>query len=670
MQLLEQCQGYISQLDSIDVESIPQLDSRDPTGTADLRAAFERELKDRWQRLDRYLSNAVATSDVLSLSPNGAMALIPAADRTRQFRSWLDELLSHLIVAGGDWMKPYLDEAGERASSRAAGLDPRKAVDPGAKVLKSALKPEEATPALRRDVKETLFQAGLARATERGKVEQLREETNSVEESPISWKNAVDRFAEIKGYDIVRHSPAEVVVKNLSKIKVADAAVFDGQTEDTISVLATSELQGICDAYAQQATRIAAHAALVRWRPAKAAQGIRQLTATVGLARSRMMADYLIVKAFGCTTLEAFREAGVRHVGTIPEMVQHSHMQDAGPEDEPRNERGEWTAGGGASGGLKIKRWGPDNAYTILPIRHEVDEGATASSFHIEPDGSAVLRTSLKSPSENYVNRAIDAFLSPLATNQFIRLTHKKEDYDHLKNGTHRGSINYATGEKEAGLSVAKHLGEFSAKYAYLVEGTQIGSGSDSEPVVETGTARVASPLMKYEKMQEWYDKEQDTRAGQMGIGPKMLRALRGGTHRLLSPEAYSKETETTVVSDAARKTPQHRHPVHGRFITKTEATREWGRRSSGKFGKAPKVYNRSIAHRKALRAAAAAGEEEVNVQTAGDDKVCQACQAISNAGPYPIDEAMDLIPAHPNCRCAYVPAGFKGGSNPLGIHT
>jgi hypothetical protein len=385
MQLLEQCQEYIPQLDSIDVESIPQLDARDPTGTADLRAAFERDLKDRWQRLDRCLNNAVATSDVLSLSPNGAMALIPAADRTKQFRSWLDELLSHLIVAGGDWMRPYLDEAGERASSRAAGLDPRK--DAGG-VLPTA-------PRIAGHTTDTM--SVLATSELRG---------------------ICDAYAQQAGY------------------------------EDTMLVLATSELQGICDAYAQQATRIAAHAALVRWRPAKAAQGIRQLTATVGLARSRMMADYLIVKAFGCATLDAFREAGVRHVGTVAETLPHAHLDDA------------------------------------------------------------------------------------------------------------------------------------------------------------------------------------------------------------------------------ARKTPQHRHPVHGRFITKTEATREWGRRSSGKFGKAPKAYNRSIAHRKALRAAAAAGEEEVNVLTAGDDRVCQACQAISNAGPYPIDEAMDLIPAHPRCRCAYVPAGFKGGSNPLGIHT
>ncbi len=48
--------------------------------------------------------------------------------------------------------------------------------------------------------------------------------------------------------------------------------------------------------------------------------------------------------------------------------------------------------------------------------------------------------------------------------------------------------------------------------------------------------------------------------------------------------------------------------------------------------------------------------EELVEVLTAGDDNVCEECQDISEEGPYPIDEAENLIPAHPNCRCVFVP--------------
>lgn len=49
--------------------------------------------------------------------------------------------------------------------------------------------------------------------------------------------------------------------------------------------------------------------------------------------------------------------------------------------------------------------------------------------------------------------------------------------------------------------------------------------------------------------------------------------------------------------------------------------------------------------------------ENEVDVLTAGDDDVCEECQDISDEGPYDIDEADSLIPAHPFCRCAFVPA-------------
>ena len=45
-----------------------------------------------------------------------------------------------------------------------------------------------------------------------------------------------------------------------------------------------------------------------------------------------------------------------------------------------------------------------------------------------------------------------------------------------------------------------------------------------------------------------------------------------------------------------------------------------------------------------------------VEVLTAGDERVCQDCQDISDEGPYSLDEAEMMIPAHPRCRCAFVP--------------
>jgi hypothetical protein len=42
-------------------------------------------------------------------------------------------------------------------------------------------------------------------------------------------------------------------------------------------------------------------------------------------------------------------------------------------------------------------------------------------------------------------------------------------------------------------------------------------------------------------------------------------------------------------------------------------------------------------------------GEEEVDVLTAGDELVCDECEAIAEGGPYTLDEAEGLIPAHVN---------------------
>lgn len=41
---------------------------------------------------------------------------------------------------------------------------------------------------------------------------------------------------------------------------------------------------------------------------------------------------------------------------------------------------------------------------------------------------------------------------------------------------------------------------------------------------------------------------------------------------------------------------------------------------------------------------------------TAGDDRVCEECAGLGAGGPYTVKEARDMLPAHPNCRCAWIP--------------
>lgn len=67
---------------------------------------------------------------------------------------------------------------------------------------------------------------------------------------------------------------------------------------------------------------------------------------------------------------------------------------------------------------------------------------------------------------------------------------------------------------------------------------------------------------------------------------------------------------------------------------------------------------------RAAERAVEALGN--VSVQTAGDDLVCPICEDIEANSPYSIDEARSLIPAHPYCRCAFIPEDEEAVSDKL----
>lgn len=67
------------------------------------------------------------------------------------------------------------------------------------------------------------------------------------------------------------------------------------------------------------------------------------------------------------------------------------------------------------------------------------------------------------------------------------------------------------------------------------------------------------------------------------------------------------------------------------------------------------------------LNSYAEAGLMEIDVraefQTARDDQVCPICRDLAEGGPYSIDAARGMIPAHPNCRCAWVPRVVKPGT-------
>jgi len=54
----------------------------------------------------------------------------------------------------------------------------------------------------------------------------------------------------------------------------------------------------------------------------------------------------------------------------------------------------------------------------------------------------------------------------------------------------------------------------------------------------------------------------------------------------------------------------------------------------------------------------------QAEVVTAGDDRVCGVCDGIAGNSPYTLDEAENLIPVHPQCRCIALP--FEVGVDKL----
>jgi hypothetical protein len=68
--------------------------------------------------------------------------------------------------------------------------------------------------------------------------------------------------------------------------------------------------------------------------------------------------------------------------------------------------------------------------------------------------------------------------------------------------------------------------------------------------------------------------------------------------------------------------------------------------------GDAARKFNRTTVRRRGAWSAA----EAVGVRTAGDQKVCIFCEEIAEGAPYTTDEARELIPAHPHCRCTFFP--------------
>lgn len=173
----------------------------------------------------------------------------------------------------------------------------------------------------------------------------------------------------------------------------------------------------------------------------------------------------------------------------------------------------------------------PFAPHIAVPVRVIADPKEGFISFHIE-NGHAVMRAApALARDKDFIRyrgfRAIDRFLWPFDDDVFVRTSSNPKDYEHIKNGTHRGSINHATKEAEGGLSVANNTSDAVGKYAYLVRGKVIGQGSDSEPLLDLGSVKVASKRMTLGEMNKMIDDGIKKKMQALGLTDQQRIALR-----------------------------------------------------------------------------------------------------------------------------------------------
>jgi hypothetical protein len=128
--------------------------------------------------------------------------------------------------------------------------------------------------------------------------------------------------------------------------------------------------------------------------------------------------------------------------------------------------------------------------------------------------------------------------------------------------------------------------------------------------------------------------------------------------------DAWFADRRASAIADYARTTPQPKHPKSGKFAKAHVVAREMRRsKRSGQFRKQgldpDEQRKEELAEARFSRV-----RGRLDVVTAGDDRVCDVCDGISSDGPYTINTARGLIPAHPNCRCLFVAAGAMKDAN------
>ena len=684
----------------------------------DVRHNFQCEMTRRWKKTARDVKRAILLHDALGIGDKAPQSAMPTADKAEQFRKWMNERLS-VGVGGydGSWVEPFV----RRASDRGAVIGFRDAMQanlgfmvpgaaPSAKACHDATVAslagvcEDVSASAHDAVAEGLLLAArphqIARAVDHAMGQGLKRSRALAEHSVTqSFTQATLDGMEARG---VTHVGTVSERKRIRDFDPSEPRNALGQW----SALASRALPAVRDnatGRIRTGHRGQTHANLGfdRDNPGTEERGFydpleRKFHSgfDVPLDSSDLMTPYQKMRVLG---------------------------RDGFDPDQPRNELGEWTASysgrkgsydkaffttapnplvseAGETVGTKDRLVPTREAQSHLPIEDDPTlmyrgmssgeyeafrtAGAVQSigSYNLSSQQGLTYFTTESRAAETYANDFTPWQYKPDFDKPAYVVVARRAAPDRLQHVE-------GTGAHELGVIGPVDKSDVTEVWRGRVIARDPGVANELAPSADLHWEKVASPdELKARVVPALSHRE----TGKLFVGkrgelhldiatPDDPSKYRSGYYdpvekRFVSHEELPIDTteimtgmqrqrwmekhRPDLLQDAPRKTPQPKHPRSGRFAKAHIVAREM--RRSKRTGQFRKQGLEAEAQRKEELAEARFGRVQgrLDVLTAGDDRVCDVCDGISEGGPYTISKARSLIPAHPNCRCVFVAAG------------
>ena len=186
-----------------------------------------------------------------------------------------------------------------------------------------------------------------------------------------------------------------------------------------------------------------------------------------------------------------------------------------------------------------------DDGFPIIPMTYNDDWLAGRSIYGTAPGASNGLSPSLDGwhltesgaifrpanstrgqSARELAAKELDQFFKP-SLDYYYRGTNNKNELDLVAAGLMRRSKNYADNTIEDGLSVSNGpevLWAYDYPYGYKIKGSEIGKGSDGEPVLDLSTLQAVTGLKRSPVLMNEYDKM----ASRIAEGHGFKRNVRG----------------------------------------------------------------------------------------------------------------------------------------------